>query len=79
MKEILSLVEHIEITMEGVKTQRDKTQQEIDRVVEDIFGRLNDQLRTKLQKLTGRRKPRPIIPHLLGQAYSYLILMSFGM
>ncbi len=54
MREILSLVEHIELSMDDVKSQRNKTQQEIDKIVEDIFGRLNDQLRMKLQKLTGK-------------------------
>lgn len=53
LKDILSLVEDIELSMEGTRTHKDKTQQEIDKVVEDIFGRLNDQLRKKLQRLTG--------------------------
>lgn len=53
LKDILSLVEQMDITMEGTKSQRNKIQQEIDKVVEDIFTRLNDQLRKKLQGLTS--------------------------
>ena len=53
LKDILSLVEDIELSMDSTRTHKDKTQQEIDKVVENIFGRLNDQLRRKLQRLTG--------------------------
>ena len=53
MRNILTLVEQVEMTMEGVRSQRAKAQQEIDIAVGDIFGRLDDQLTVKLQKLTG--------------------------
>ena len=53
MRNILTLVEQVEMTMEGVRSQRTKAQQEIDIAVGDIFGRLDDQLTVKLQKLTG--------------------------
>ena len=63
MRNILTLVEQVEMTMEGVKSQRAKAQQEIDIAVGDIFGRLDDQLTVKLQKLTECRR------YLKRQAY----------
>lgn len=39
--------------MEGVKVDKGKSQQEIEKAINDIYTRLDEQMRIKLQKLIG--------------------------